>query len=119
MDKVKEFIEQYEKIIIIVGVLLIVSAISYDVFRKPDSAGGIAEVRSNLSDARQQQQTAGTAIAESQRITSTIRQTNTNIQQSNNAIRSTISESQQLNKSSEQLIIEGRNIIKGVRERGQ
>ena len=110
MDKIKEFVINEKKNIIIAIVLLVAFLIAYDVLREPDNRQRIEQTRDNLQSVGTEQQRAGQAVTESKRIVTEIRTTNQSITRE-------IDTSRELNKSSAELITEGKSIIRSVRAR--
>lgn len=115
-NKIKEYVYENKKYIIIGIVLLVAGFICWDVFRPVVPNGGTTagEVTSNIQSTGTELNRAGQAVETSQRITGEIRRTNQNIEQSNNFIRQSIESSQSINKSSHELIREGQQIISSL-----
>lgn len=116
LDKIKEYLYENKKYIIIGIVLLVVGIICWDVFSPVVPNGGTTagEVTSNIQSTGTELTRAGQAVENSQRITGEIRRTNQNIEQSNKSIRQSIESSQSINKSSHELIREGQQILSSL-----
>lgn len=115
LDKIKEYINENKKNIIIAIVLFIVGFVSYNVW----SAGNVSDngttadqIKSDIRSTGNELNRAGQAITNSQSISSEIRRTNQNIEQSNKSVRQSIETSQSINKSSHDLIREGQQILR-------
>ncbi|WP_378955503.1 hypothetical protein [Pelosinus sp. sgz500959] len=118
MEKVKEYVNENKKNIIIAVVLFVGVIVAYNVF----SAGNVSTdritsntVREQLESVGDQQQRAGQTITTSQSITTEIQRSNNVIRSTNREIESTINNSQQLNKSSADCIKDSQRILREAR----